>query len=564
MRKNSKINESLRNAKVLIYDEEVSPRLGYYYGAYEVTPIKEVRPPILLSVAWKWLGEKDTHCLTLYDRPTVDPYNDKLLVNELWNLMDEANIVVGFNSKRFDDKMANYFFIKHNMTPPSPYKQVDVLQSARRYFKFDKNNLDYLGKLLVGGGKTDQTYTDFWEDLLEGNKKEKKAASEGMKKYNCLTPDHKVLGTDLRWHEIGSLAIGDTILGFSENENIGTLGRIYQKATVLGNRRVLDDVYKVTLSNGDTIKCTKEHRWLTNTCSVSSAKVGKLPGGKRWKKTEELVFHGHRLDGSKSNAGNQFDLSATVIQKILPVWEEDTSKEAGWLAGMFDGEGSLFNRKKAGGFMLNICQKVSPELDRLGIEIQKHTEQRLDMHLRGTHNFQKHPIGYYTVKGKFWEKLRFLGEVRPERLISKIDWENLPRMEGRNEAVWVENIEYLGKQEVVILETDTHTYIADGYPMHNCQDVELTEKLYKKLLPWMTNHPNMALYTETEFACPRCGACSENQFSPKSYRRTGMQINAIQYRCKECGAYVTRKLDKEEREELRDNGKLTSIFRNVV
>lgn len=174
-----------RDAKVLQVDLEVSPRLGYYYGAYEVTPIKEVRPPILLSVAWKWLGDKKAHCLTLYDRQMAsDPYNDKLLVNELWNLFDEARIVCGFNSKRFDDKMANYFFIKHNMTPPSPYQEFDVMQAAKRYFKFDCNKLDYLGKLLVGEGKTKQTYSDFWEDLLEGNNKQKKAASEGMKRYN--------------------------------------------------------------------------------------------------------------------------------------------------------------------------------------------------------------------------------------------------------------------------------------------------------------------------------------------------------------------------------------------
>lgn len=176
--------EHISEAKVLLYDLEVSPRLGYYYGAYEVTPIKEVRPPILLSVAWKWLGEKQTHCLTLYDRQMPDPYNDKLLVNELWNLLDEARVVLGHNSKRFDDKMSNYFFIKHNMTPPSPYKEFDTLQAAKKYFKFDDNRLDYLGRLLVGEGKTEVTYRDVWEDLLEGNKKEKKVASELMARYN--------------------------------------------------------------------------------------------------------------------------------------------------------------------------------------------------------------------------------------------------------------------------------------------------------------------------------------------------------------------------------------------
>lgn len=268
-----------RDAKVLFYDLEVSPRIGYYYGTYDVTPIKEIRPPILLSIAWKWLGEKKTNCLTLYDRATVDPYNDRLLVNELWNLLDEANIVVAHNGKRFDDKMSNYFFIKHDMDPPSPYKEFDTLQTAKKYFKFDCNKLDYLGKMLTGQGKTEVTYGDVWEDLLEGNKKEKKKASDLMKDYNI-------------------------------------------------------------------------------------------------------------------------------------------------------------------------------------------------------------------------------------------------------------------------------------------RDVEVLEKIYLKMLPWATNHPNMALYAGQEHICPRCG--NDSEFEVKSYRRTGMQVNAIQYRCKKCGAYVTRKLSPEEREELDNNGKLRSTFRNMV
>lgn len=182
MRKTDK--DFRRDAKVLLVDLEISPRLGYYYGCYQVNPILEIEPPILLSISWKWLGEKKVHSLTLEDCRLVDPHNDKLLVDKLWQLYDDASIVCGHNSKHFDDKMANYFFIKHNMTPPSPYKEVDTLQMARRWFKFDKNNLDYLDKLFGGKGKTETTYADVWKDLLDGDRKARKRASDLMKKYN--------------------------------------------------------------------------------------------------------------------------------------------------------------------------------------------------------------------------------------------------------------------------------------------------------------------------------------------------------------------------------------------
>lgn len=173
-----------REANVLFYDLEVSGRLGWYYGVREVTPIREERAPTLLSVAWKWLGEKETHCLTLYDRQMADPLNDRMLVGELWSLLDKARIVVGHNSRSFDDKVASAFFLRHGMTPPSPYQEFDTLKTARKYFKFDDNRLDSLGKLLVGQGKTEVTYGDCWYNLMFGNNQEKKNASKLMSTYN--------------------------------------------------------------------------------------------------------------------------------------------------------------------------------------------------------------------------------------------------------------------------------------------------------------------------------------------------------------------------------------------
>ena len=40
---------------------------------------------------------------------------------------------------------------------------------------------------------------------------------------------------------------------------------------------------------------------------------------------------------------------------------------------------------------------------------------------------------------------------------------------------------------------------------YNVQDVRLTEDLYDRLLPWIDNHPNMALASNRPDACPKCG-----------------------------------------------------------
>ena len=43
---------------------------------------------------------------------------------------------------------------------------------------------------------------------------------------------------------------------------------------------------------------------------------------------------------------------------------------------------------------------------------------------------------------------------------------------------------------------------------YNIQDVKLLGKVYYRVLPWIDNHPNPALYSETApaHACPNCGS----------------------------------------------------------
>lgn len=40
---------------------------------------------------------------------------------------------------------------------------------------------------------------------------------------------------------------------------------------------------------------------------------------------------------------------------------------------------------------------------------------------------------------------------------------------------------------------------------YNVQDVELLDSVYHKLLPWMTNHPNIGVYAGIDHHCPNCG-----------------------------------------------------------
>jgi hypothetical protein len=74
----------------------------------------------------------------------------------------------------------------------------------------------------------------------------------------------------------------------------------------------------------------------------------------------------------------------------------------------------------------------------------------------------------YNLKGGRHEHLRFLGQVRPPRLLAKFD----PAQVGTINAldnVTVEQCEPIGLEEVVGLTTSTKTFIAEGFASHNSE-----------------------------------------------------------------------------------------------
>jgi len=85
---------------------------------------------------------------------------------------------------------------------------------------------------------------------------------------------------------------------------------------------------------------------------------------------------------------------------------------------------------------------------------------------------------------------------------------------------------------------------------YNINDVIATEKLYKKLRPWITNHPNVPAYSISEaISCPKCGSSN----LVKSKNRITQQGSYVQYQCKDCGGYArgkTMELTKTKRKNL--------------
>jgi hypothetical protein len=160
--------------KILFYDIETAPNLSYVWGHYEQNVIKHDREWYMLCFGYKWEHQKRTYVSSLIDFPEAyakDPEDDFHVVKKLWELINEADIIVAHNGDKFDQRKANARFIKHGLGPASPVATVDTLKVARKYFYFNANHLNSLGKHLGLGEKVETGGFETWAGCMRGDSK---------------------------------------------------------------------------------------------------------------------------------------------------------------------------------------------------------------------------------------------------------------------------------------------------------------------------------------------------------------------------------------------------------
>ncbi len=161
-------------AKILSLDIETAPIKAVLWGMWqELRSIDSIREDwFILSYSAKWLGDKDVLYDSLVEYPDFykkDSQNDRKLLLSLRDLLDEADIVIAHNGKKFDIPKINARFLKHGILPPSPYRMIDTLKVARSQFALTSNKLDYIARYLGLGKKIDTGGMDLWLGCLAGD-----------------------------------------------------------------------------------------------------------------------------------------------------------------------------------------------------------------------------------------------------------------------------------------------------------------------------------------------------------------------------------------------------------
>ncbi len=166
--------------KVLVFDIETAPIKAYIWSVWNtnVSADKIVSEWFMLTWSAKWLFDSNIMSAGLTKKEVLKE-DDSRITKGIWDLVDEADILIAHNAKKFDIPKLQTRFLLHKLSPPKPYRQIDTLLVVRREFGFTHNSLNALAKVL-GLGQKINTNFQLWEDCLKGNKE----ALKNMETYN--------------------------------------------------------------------------------------------------------------------------------------------------------------------------------------------------------------------------------------------------------------------------------------------------------------------------------------------------------------------------------------------
>jgi hypothetical protein len=276
----------------------------------------------------------------------------------------------------------------------------------------------------------------------------------------CHPPGTRVLTHDWRWVPVETLQIGDRLRAFTEDRVDGGLGGRHWQDSVVVQTGISQAPHgiRLILESGQQMISTIDHPYLARR-SAGGRKL--IEGGTIWIKAKNL------------RAGN-------FLPRYFDPWDTDYTYEAGWFAGLLDGEGSLsIGQRRKFSTRLGFAQNPGSVLNRARafmasrqIEYVEAVSEKKCVQIR--------------LNGGTREIARILGTIRPVRLLPKLNPIGA-LMTPKNRRDRIVAMELTGPIDVVNLTTTSGTYFAEGYGSHNT-DYLIQVAAYGAL--WNENFPD--------------------------------------------------------------------------
>lgn len=168
-------------SKIMIYDIEtcrVQAKV-WWTGKQYVNHKQLIAEPKIITVAWKWLGEDKVHYLT-WDKN----HSDKKLVKEFVKEYNKADMVIGQNNDRFDNRWLNARAMKYGFDINVHVKSFDIMKQTKRLFRLPSYSMAYITKFLGVTLKQSHEGIHMWDMIESGDEDQQAEYLQKMVDYN--------------------------------------------------------------------------------------------------------------------------------------------------------------------------------------------------------------------------------------------------------------------------------------------------------------------------------------------------------------------------------------------
>lgn len=509
-------NKTLNKPRKLFFDIETFANLSFTWGKWEQNVIDFEREWFVLSFCYKWEGDNTVHSVALPDFKLYekDKYNDYEVVKAMWEIFNEADIVVGHNCVEENTKILTKDL---NWIPAKNLKVGDELLAFEegvvpgQTFRDKDNNWNGINKSVRK--LTDSTITnheikeaDCYDVLLSNGEiitttadhfwiaKTKKDNMQKWIQTSDLKPGYRITKFMDVWEKDTSYEAG-WLSGFISGE--GTLKQSGKGFTVDFCQR-----------KGKTLDKALDY---SKKLGYKLAEIKSKEGGLGRGDTYYTYFHGGKFKNLEVLGRLQIDRLINNIKwdSLGGLKTQQPDREVSVVSVTPSGKKRIVVMSTtsktffANGYAMHNCDKF---------DTKKMYAKFLYHRLGPPEPFKsidtlKIARKYFSMNSNKLDDIgRYLGVGRK---VVNTGWDLWKRCSQGDPDAWNDMIEY------------------------NKMDVILLEKVYNEFRPFITNHPNMNLYQETTHNCPNCGSYS--------VQKRGMSLTRVsksqRYQCTDCGAY---------------------------
>ena len=354
---------------------------------------------------------------------------------------------------------------------------------------------------------------------------------------HCLSPDTRILMADMSLRALGEVEVGDEVVSFTEEPSVGQ-NRTYSVGTVEAKWSVVKPAVRI-VCGGHTVVASEDHPFLTYTrpqwkpagrlnLSSGIVAIGLPPrtpdvesndylagyacgaiegdGTFRWQpgqRSDKLgypqaycrvavleedqpildriarAYAAHEIasppirpfDSGRTSARQMVALETRALASIEAIegnilqHQDSFPYKMGWLAGFFDTDGCYSGKN------LRFSQKNTEQLEmaqRYAVELG--FELKIEDHRNG-----RHACHAAILLGTLEDRLHFLSTIRPALLRKCGDF-----VGRRFSRKWqrVDGVTRIGPQELIDIQVDTRTFIAEGLATHNCYAERMALRLH--------------------------------------------------------------------------------------